>query len=219
MSNPNPYPQYPSQPSDDYSTPLFGKPMKAPKKDKTARTFTDLLLKGMWVNSIVSAIATVVLTIPLLAMAAFGTLAFGVFGFLFLLLFLVAAVSLIAIGFFWSAANAMLMWLLMMTIKNKVASSLIAPLFIGVLVFVTRFYQVGFDNPFIYIAYGFIGANIVTSIVLNLRSQVPVPDNIFKSVNFKSKSANNLNSTVVLNSTTPENTDLPPSFTEHKSDD
>lgn len=213
MSNPNPYPQYPSpQPSDDYSTPLFGKPMKTPKKDKTARTFTDLLLKGMWVNSIVSAIATVVLTIPLLAMAAFGTLAFGVFGFLFLLLFIVAAIALVALGAFWSAANAMIMWLMMMTIKNKVASSLIAPLFVGVLVFAVRFYQVGFDNPFIYIAYGFIGANIVTSIVLNLRSQVPVPPNIFKGMSFKP------GKTVDNQATNKADSGLPPSFTEHKSD-
>lgn len=214
MSNPNPYPKYPSQfDNDDYSTSLFGKPVKASNKDKTARTFTALLIKGMWVNTIVSAIATVILAIPLFALASFGALSFGVLGFLFFLLLLLAVVSLIAIGVFWSAANTMLMWLLMITTKNKILASIIAPLFVGILVFVVRFSELGFDNPFSYIAYGFIGVNAITSLILNFRSQIPIPENIFKGMSFKSKK--NVDQQASGNA----DNELPSSFTEHKSDE
>lgn len=230
MSNPNLYPKYPSQPDDDYndySTSLFGKPINALKKDKTARTFTALLVKGLWVNSIVSAIATVLLAIPLFALATFGTLSFGVLGFLFFLLLLLAVVSLIAIGVFWSASNTMVMWLLMMTTKNKILSSIVAPLLVGVVIFIVRFSELGFDNPFSYIAYGFIGANAITSLILNLRSQIPIPENIFKGMSFKPKKPDTVSGVAATNEAKTADkdalgntqTDLPPSFTEHKSED
>ena len=63
-----------------------------------------------------------------------------------------------------------------------------------------------FDNPYIYVVYGLIGANIITSIVLNLRSQIPIPEKLFKSANSTSKVGNTTDVT------------LPSSFTQHKSD-
>lgn len=203
MSNPN---QYPSQAIDDYSTPLFGKPIKAPKDDKTARTFTSLLIKGLLVNSIVSAITTAILAFPIFALAILGIVTFGPFGLIFLLGFILIAVSLVGVGFIWSAGNVALMYLILTLTKNKVISALVSPIIIGVLIFLVRFSGVSFDNPYIYVVYGLIGANIITSIVLNLRSQIPIPEKLFKSANSTSKVENTTDVT------------LPSSFTQHKSD-
>lgn len=203
MSNLN---QYPSQPVDDYSTPLFGKPIKAPKDDKTARTFTSLLIKGLLVNSIVSAITTAILAFPIFALAILGIVTFGPFGLIFLLGFILIAVGLVGVGFIWSAGNVALMYLILTLTKNKVISALVSPIIIGVLIFLVRFSGVSFDNPYIYVVYGLIGANIITSIVLNLRSQIPIPEKLFKSANSTSKVENTTDVT------------LPSSFTQHKSD-
>lgn len=203
MSNLN---QYPSQPVDDYSTPLFGKPIKAPKDDKTARTFTSLLIKGLLVNSIVSAITTAILAFPIFALAILGIVTFGPFGLIFLLGFILIAVGLVGVGFIWSAGNVALMYFILTLIKNKVISALVSPIIIGVLVFLVRFSGVSFDNPYIYVVYGLIGVNIVTSIVLNLRSQIPIPEKLFKSANSISKVENTTDVT------------LPSSFTQHESD-